>query len=751
MVNTQTGEKFNSQSTIPPKPKVFDNGGVLPLGLDPLRAWDRWCVWRWTLNEAGTKWTKPPFQARRPGFGASSKNSRTWGAYIDALGAFYRGEADGVGIMFKWKEDATVGLCGIDLDDCMQNADPATLTAVAREIIGWCVEAGAYVETSPSGTGVKIFGVGVGEKPARGKFKVNGQDVEVYRRSERYFCVTGLRLTENGHVSANIDAVVDRLVSMAGPQKQFKNAEETKTRKTNSAQGANGHADVAAAIAVSDVPDTCRPRGEWPALGGQLHEYAEKGYPRADYPKEDGTSDASKECGAIIMMLFRAGLWPREVFQFLSAHPNGAARKFRGDALWADIRRVWRYYQQEQAGNVLNSADNDGSFADRFMLLTTTRGVLKENSYRNAVVLIERVLQRRRALPKHDCFGKRLLVGGVEVSDESIRAMQIEVAQRYGYEVSQSRVREIVEMLCEANRYHPIGDYFTSLKHDGVPRVDTWLTVYLGVPDQPLTRAIARIVLCAAVMRVLEPGCKFDYVLVLEGPQGKRKSMAIEKLSKGWFSDQPLLHLEQNRQQEAMRGAWLYELGELVGLKRTDVETLKSFITRKSDNVRPAWGHYRVDQLRQCIFIGTTNDDRYLQDDTGNRRFWPVHVGKIDIEALEQDVDQLWAEAVQLAPYTPLWLQDPELEREMSYAQGERVAPDPWDDLLFTLKGNVNGQHGGREWITVAGVLQNLRFDPQQMNSAVGRRVSACMKRLGWDGPRRGFENGKPVQVYLKR
>ena len=210
-----------------------------------------------------------------------------------------------------------------------------------------------------------------------------------------------------------------------------------------------------------------------------------------------------------------------------------------------------------------------------------------------------------------------------------------------------------VTKVADDRAYHPIREFIESLPEwDKVPRVDTLLVDYLGASDTAYVRAVTRKTLCAAISRVLRPGCKFDSMLVLNGPQGVGKSTLIAKLAGEWFSDS--LNLGDTKDKtaaEKLQGYWILEIGELAGLKKAEVETLRSFLSRQNDIYRAAFGKRATPHLRQCVFFGTTNaESGYLRDTTGNRRFWPVKTPgsgkKQSWNLTHEEILQIWAEAL---------------------------------------------------------------------------------------------------------
>ena len=218
--------------------------------------------------------------------------------------------------------------------------------------------------------------------------------------------------------------------------------------------------------------------------------------------------------------------------------------------------------------------------------------------------------------------------------------------------VSSAKIDDAVQLEFERNAFHPIQEYLKSLSWDGIPRVDTVFIDYLGAVDSIYTREAANIMFAAAVYRVFEPGIKFDLVITVIGPQGTGKSTFFKKLGRSWFSD-TFTTFQGKEAFEQIQGVWLLEMGELSGLRKADIEAVKSFISKGEDMYRPAYGRTVEVYPRQCIFVGTTNEPDFLLDPTGNRRFIPIDshpekATKSIFNDLDDEIDQLWAEAYQI-------------------------------------------------------------------------------------------------------
>ncbi|WP_242136967.1 VapE domain-containing protein [Sphingomonas sp. TREG-RG-20F-R18-01] len=265
----------------------------------------------------------------------------------------------------------------------------------------------------------------------------------------------------------------------------------------------------------------------------------------------------------------------------------------------------------------------------------------------------------------------------------------------YGIKVSDRDLKAGIVLAANDHAFHPVQEYLLALKWDGVSRVDGLWVDYVGATDDRYHRDVARLMMTAAVTRIFEPGHKFDFATILEGLQGKRKSTLIEVLGCNWSAELDGDFHDSKSLVELMQGSWIMEIPELTGFGRADVRAIKAFISRRNDRVRLAYARRAGQFPRQCIFVGSTNDREYLKDDTGGRRFWPVQCNlpfgrEIDTELLKRNIDQLWAEAVQLyramrveRPFgtLPLYLSDPESRLTAARLQESRRIEGP-DDVL---------------------------------------------------------------------
>ena len=391
---------------------------------------------------------------------------------------------------------------------------------------------------------------------------------------------------------------------------------------------------------------------------------------------------------------------------------------------------------------------------------------MKQRAYDTRRPIIEKTIAVLRTLNLHfsyDIFRRRYRVGDFELEqqfgtsmDSKILVLRTHITERFGFDPRDSTYPAVCR-LCLENSFNPVIDYLDSLKWDGKPRLNTWLTTYLGAVPGALNSAFGRKTLVAAVRRIRKPGCKFDQMPVLEGPQDIGKSSAVRILAGDYFRDEEIISKDSREVQELTNGVWLYEMSELVGLGKRDVEHVKNFLSKTHDSARGAYGRMLEDQPRTCIFIGTCNRNDYLGDDTGNRRFWPIPVGKIDLARLKEDRDQLWAEANMAEATGETLTLKPELWSEAAVLAASRLADDPWDQTLARVErtpecvsGKFSREFGemraASDWL----LREVLDLNPNTISSASSRRLGAAMRRLGWTGPKNLRINGEVEKGYCR-
>lgn len=284
---------------------------------------------------------------------------------------------------------------------------------------------------------------------------------------------------------------------------------------------------------------------------------------------------------------------------------------------------------------------------------------------------------------------------GRELNSALILAIRLSMIDVYNVEFTTQHVEDALSALCRANPYNPVIEYLDSLEWDGVERLDRWLTVYLSAEDTEYTRAVGRLWMMAAVARIKVPGIKFDSVPIIEGPQGTQKSTAFKVLGGAWFSDSNLGDVKDKDAAILLSNVWIQELAELATMRRSDVGELKAFFSRATDRFRAPFERRPSNHPRSCVFVATDNAGKergYLQDETGNRRMWPVKTGKINLVDLKRDRDQLWAEAVVkwVEAIKPLSPEDHYRAIELPQSlwataaeeQKARLLVDPWVDQV---------------------------------------------------------------------
>jgi predicted P-loop ATPase len=320
----------------------------------------------------------------------------------------------------------------------------------------------------------------------------------------------------------------------------------------------------------------------------------------------------------------------------------------------------------------------------------------------------------------------------------------------WGIRVSTRIIAEAVNTVARGHEFDPVREYLTELKWDGLPRIDTWLARCLGAEDADYNRAVASRWMISAVARVFDPGCVADYMLILVGPQGLGKSRALRALAgDDWFTDD--FPAPGNKDAAIqLQGILIAEFSELEALNRAELSALKAFVTRRVDRYRPPYGRVAQDHPRRCVLAGTTNEDSFLRDSTGNRRFWPVACGvtcnAADVAAIAADRDQLWAEAV--ARYhagETRFLHEPDIVAAAGEIAERYFQRDEWEDLLAAYVARCNPPSlAVRDVLKVVLQLPEGRWAPAEQ-----ARVGKILHRLGWVKRRVRTDDGHRTNRYF--
>lgn len=365
-------------------------------------------------------------------------------------------------------------------------------------------------------------------------------------------------------------------------------------------------------------------------------------------------------------------------------------------------------------------------------------------------------------------------------SDTDNAALKVYISKAYGL-YSPTKTKDAVFAVAAERAFHPVKEYLASLSPwDGMARVETLLSRYFGSEDSPYTRAVARKMMVAAVARVYEPGIKFDQVPIIVGPQGIGKSTFFAKLGGMWFSDSlTLTDMKDKSGPEKLQGYWILELGELAGMRKADIETVKSFISRTDDKYRASYGVNVESHPRQCIVVGTTNAETgFLRDITGNRRFWPIQATGLSQQKPwqlgDKDVEQIWAETLVLYQRGEnLYLEGEEADQASEYQNAamesderegivrtylDALLPEGWDGMDLSQRRDFFHGFG------TTGTIQRTKVcnmeiwsecfvkDPAMMRKADSYEIAAIMHKM--DDWRKGERTMFPIyglQRYYRR
>ena len=669
------------------------------LTLADAAALSRWMPWRTEMRKG--KPQKMPHAVC--GGAGSSTDPAKWGnrAIAEKRAAAITNDLGpgGVSLVLGDLGDGRA-LCGVDLDTCM---DAGTMAPWASEIVE---RLSSYTEVSPSGSGVKVFFVadaedvadlkrrgllasGGGAKFARKTGADHPPAIEFYAGG-RFFAVTDAHREGSPPDMRPVAMDVLRwLLTEAGP------------------------------AFVGDVAVPAKAAGK----------------------RRDGSRSAAAFKAAMRLPAEKATV--PDLIEALQADPDTAA--------WLDEKGIAnrnRELERLVAKRAAVPAWLDGC-------QTNEHGKPLGNLY-NAMLAFQADPKLRGALG-FDQMQRAVFVedhdeGAIRpIRDEDVSEMQRYLQERGLERLGKDTTHQAVDLRAHECSYHPVRNYLDGLKWDGAPRLDTWLPAYLGAEDTAYARGIGRMFLICMVARIIQPGCKADYMLVLEGPQGVRKSTACGILGGTWFSDGlPDIRSAGKDVSQHLNGKWLIEVAEMSALDKAEAAALKAFITRTSERYRPSYGRKEVIEPRQCVFVGTTNKAAYLRDETGGRRFWPVKVGKVDTDALTFDRDQLFAEAVHYYRAGAQWWPDAAFEAQhIRPEQAARYEADAWEQPLMRWLDGCEPGSGlrlgePRREVTILDAARHaLQLDVPKIGTSDQRRIGAILENMGWQRGARRMD-GRP-------
>lgn len=425
------------------------------------------------------------------------------------------------------------------------------------------------------------------------------------------------------------------------------------------------------------------------------------------------------------------------------------------DALWSKVENAYKYAQGE-AGD--RAPEKETSFqkielpakfkghaikwdrTEKNALKPTIQNCVNffvlENSDLAAGVAFDEFQGEVKIVRPMPWHGKREIPKeGLMWTDDDTVQCRFYLNHKFGFDPKSALLDEGVLAAAHFFKIHPVREFLQGLVWDKKPRIHNWLSTYAGVPDDIYSRDVSKKVLVQAVARVFSPGIKVDNVVILEGKQGIGKSSLVSIIGGKWYAD-IVIDPHSRDTVDSMRGKWIIEFSEMEVTRRADAQALKAFITRRTDRVRLAYGRRSIDYPRQCLFMGTINPDstrEYLTDDTGNRRYWPVVCGQVRFSELEQDREQLLAEAVDsYFKGEALFVVDKHVLGHMEKEQEARLVTDPWTDSIAEFL-ETNEFTRDHNFTTTRDLWEYaLRGTPTLFSKAHANRICSIMRKLGW-------------------
>ena len=751
----------------------------------------QWVLWRFEWDNKRSCWLKVPYYVaggRRTGDQGSDRDRQRLATLAVARTAFERkqGHADGwSGIGFAFLPGD--GLIGIDLDKHVDRETGAMSERCQKIISAF----NTFTEISPSGTGVHLYLQG-----HTNTAKSNDIGVEMFCERQ-YFTVTGNHVAGTPLAVAQADEGAIRRMHATIQEAKDKHKAAAKPAQP-AQQGAGGWAAAGGGNDFRTVNDAAMAKlHAWvPALFGGREQPTEQGYRVTSIAlgrnlQEDLSihPEGIKDWGVADMGDARGGArTPVDLVMEWGTGISSALAALRWLAPLVGVQlqaqNPNRANDQAPAGGggsapppadqAAGGADNDGE---------KPKKKRKRNSDESLDELYDTLVQGKNGLmdcrpnvmycmqldpvlaglARYNTFTMQLErsreapwgreAGAWEEEDDMmlgeylLRVHSLNIAAK-------STLRDGVQMAARLDKYNPVEDLIRSEKWDGVPRLEQWLTKVYNIEERPYTRLIGKCFMMGLVNRAINPGCKFDYMLILKGTQGLKKSSAFRALAYPYFTDNAI-KVGDKDSQLAQQMAWVVESAELESLNKSESTAIKQYLSTQEDWFRPPYGAQMIKAPRHFVNVGTTNSDEFLRDATGDRRFWPLEVFVVNTEVLIEMRAQLLAEALHRVEAGERYWPDKDEERTLIFPEQEPFKrSDPWGDRLDAY---VNGMDGlnkadkaprNREFFPRTELYDALQIKNDRVDSAgqMDLRISNAMKLLGFKvhretsgGRRRGF------------
>lgn len=697
---------------------------------EALKRVPRWAPWRASWNDKRKKWDKVPHRADNPGYGLSTVRPEQWFKYDAAVGAMQRvpGKFAGVGYCMT-KPHGTIG---IDLDHCIVDGivEPWALAVVER--------VASYTEISPSGTGLRIVGMGAVPQD----WNNHEVGIEVYGGNEaRFLTITGQHLAGMPMDLAAIDEAV-----LADLARQY-----AKERRKAEVIDLN-MPDMLDELLLPDLASINLP--------DRSRAFLERG-------EFDG--DRSGALHGAGVSLYAAGLSDDVVFSILAA--NEYAMGVALDHRRQDTDRALLYLWREHCMKAKAKGQAAIVTADEFDVVETPAGsapelpAFKRDGKGKIEASIENVAMAVRRPDvcgmeiRFDQFRDEIMFATPgrqdwrPFRDADYARLRITLERGNFKPIGRELIRDVVLLVADESPFDSAIMWLDGLKWDGVPRVENFMRDYFGAADSAYNKAVSNYLWTALAGRVMVPGIKADMVPILVGKQGVTKSSSVSSLvpSHEFFTEISFNEPDDNLARK-MRGRLVAEIGELRGLHTRELESIKAFITRQYENWVPKYREFAVQFPRRLIFIGTTNKDEFLADETGNRRWLPVLTPAANVDAVRRDRDQLWAEGRELFGIFGVMYQDAESLAEPAHKA--HTITDPWAEDVARWLDEPDALTGekprNREFLRTSDILREaLRIESRAISRKEEMRAADALRNCGFLHVKKRI-NGVPLWIWVE-